>query len=304
MKPLNNAEVIESLSHAGIISCDIPVPQEGLYLDGSLFSRLQDEQQLPHRMHFQPTQLRAIGRENSRNMVFFGDLSLHSFSSKKDLVVPIAVKPYGNPSEQDQAMHEYAMNEHLRSLGINGPRQIGLLIDNGILYNISLFEPEIVTLDSVDWTATSPTTKESLFMRAAETLVLLHANGIFHGDPQLKNFAVQPERNKHWVFDTEYSLSIRDNGSDIGQTHGLIANAILDLEILIESMKLHKIIPEDSVTAFEASYHLVLKPYQDTVLKSAHSMPYINELKHYVDVIVDLLYMNALQQRGEANSTT
>lgn len=294
--PLDSSAFIEQLNHEGMASRDIEPPtQDGLYLDSELLDALAVEGRSPTEAAFEVLPLQSIGRENSRNMVFFGNLYLHN-PGGEDEAINIAVKPLRGIQNQKAAMHEFAMNEFLASKGIDGPVQIGIMRNGDDIYLLSEFEPHIITLDSLDWPSLDEETKKHAINRGIESLVTLHSNGLFHGDAELKNLTMQPERTSIWIHDMELSVSLRDAPDNLYKPTGIIAKANQDLQSLAQSLRAYGVIPSrlSSLESFQYDMKLVIRPYCELIMKSQEDTPFIRQLKSHLRVIEELFYRAAM----------
>ncbi len=132
----------------------------------------------------------AKGREDSVQGVFFGELVLG-----QEFEVPVAVKPF--LTAVSTGAHETAMLLDLESKGLRVYRVLGIAwsINHGFAM-ITGFEEESKSLDNVDWDKglNEPIggylTNLEAIEQVGQSLGLMHANGIIHGDAGVKNFAV------------------------------------------------------------------------------------------------------------------
>jgi serine/threonine protein kinase len=298
LRPANSFFIIDTkailmlLSHNGTISSDIPaLEQNGLYFSPEFADSLQEANQVPHRVGFEPASLRAIGRENSRNQVFFGDLTLDNFSSSGTFNLPVAIKPFLKLSKQRVALNEFVMSKHLASLGINSFKQIGILKNDNDHYLISIFEPEVITLDSIDWDNLNDQETQFVINRGLETLALLHINGLAHGDAKLKNLAISPQMQKHWIVDMEHGVSFINTAQNIGQPNGLVAKICQDLKQLSKSLLDTKIIDptQTKEQICEQNLRRVLLPYAEIINRQPGEIRLTKSIQENLNIIINLL---------------
>jgi tRNA A-37 threonylcarbamoyl transferase component Bud32 len=139
-----------------------------------------------------------IGREDSSQQVFFGelDLTVDKGSAGESRVVPIAIKPYC--IKKRAAIHEFValdlINEH-RNMEAYHP--IGFWAqDPKNIFLLTMFEAEVQTLDNINWQLNGSDTLNEHFepfgaLRAcASILARMHSQGYAHRDAQIKNMGV------------------------------------------------------------------------------------------------------------------
>ncbi|MDQ3094263.1 MAG: hypothetical protein M3Q70_03765 [bacterium] len=165
----------------------------------------------PKRISFMGTPTRAVGREDSRNNVFFGDLTLHSYRGRRhEHGVPVAVKPFLGLEKEDFLVRELQAIHDIGRIGLNGVKPIGVVKSGDNSFMVSLFEQEHITLDSIDWQRISPEVRQRTIRRGLLSLLELQTNDRVHGDADPRNLTIQPNLLGTWHVDLEHSTRAED----------------------------------------------------------------------------------------------
>ncbi len=170
---------------------------------------------------FAPRPLFRFGREDSRRQLFFGEMSGIGVASEEKPTVEVAVSTIPHAKDfikHQQSLHEIAMYQHVASLDVPTLDVLGLIkSDAPDIYGfvITRYEPDIRTLDTLEWGDMTAKEAANALSHAVDTLALLHANYIFHGDPAFKNIAVCDANQKPTIVDLELSGSLLDEQDDV-----------------------------------------------------------------------------------------
>lgn len=141
---------------------------------------------------FMPYRTRAGKR--SAHGVFFGELVYGDEENPQRL--PVAVKPHAADAQRSAAK-DYAANLGVQELGMHNLESVGVIMSSDkerTAYSISVLEPEITTLDSVNWDYIRSNPKLAMqiaptWSQVARSAALIHATGSMHGDFAARNIA-------------------------------------------------------------------------------------------------------------------
>ncbi len=295
---LDMSAMLSGLDHSGRISSDITIPEDhGLYIDEAMYDDLKVKHQLPHAMEFSDRPLSEIGRSDSHNLVFFGDLDWRNYGRNPDFIARVAVKPMLKVVNERRALHEYTIGHYVAGMGIDTVKHFGIIRSRSGLFMLSHFRPELRTLDQKNWEGLSNEETDQTVKRGLESLVALHSVGVFHGDAALKNLTDQPDRKKVGVVDLEYSVSKRDTykAGDLYSPVGILRAVCNDLSTVIKSLKSHGVINKnDGGDDFQKSYDLVLSQYSELLFKHPNPTPILQDIRANIGVIEALFYNEAI----------
>jgi|AntRauTorckE6833_2_1112554.scaffolds.fasta_scaffold01909_5 hypothetical protein len=176
----------------------------------------------PDRIVFNSKPLLRLGREDSRQQVFFGELQGQWFHESEVQSVDIAVKAIPRKeADKHKVLHEIGMYQYAKRQGIPTLEVLGAVIndnqasDTPYGYVMTRFEPDIQTLDSLNWSNLSREEAGQALEHAVDTLVVLHSNYLFHGDFEFKNIAAVEGGQSPKVVDLEFGDSMRDEVDNI-----------------------------------------------------------------------------------------
>jgi hypothetical protein len=152
--------------------------------------------QMIESLHFAHREDWAVGREDSTQVVFFGEADI-SVDDGQTHNVGLAVKPY-NIFHRDRAIHEYVALEHFHDdPHLKSYEPLGFWVDStGYPFLLTRFEESVISLDNAQWDkdGDNPLKEHfSLFealQRSAQILARLHIRGFTHRDAQIKNMAI------------------------------------------------------------------------------------------------------------------
>jgi tRNA A-37 threonylcarbamoyl transferase component Bud32 len=172
-------------------------------------------------LDFIPRPLMRLGREDSRRQVFFGEMQGIRYPCNPEVSVEVAVSAV--PAEEDyinheRSLHEIAMYQYLAKMGIPTLDVLGFVRSHEpdvYGFVITRYEPDIRTLDTLDWTMMSERDAAGALSHAVDMLALLHTNYVFHGDAEFKNIAVRDTDQHPTVVDLELSGSLSAEADDI-----------------------------------------------------------------------------------------
>ena len=159
---------------------------------------------------------KQIDGRRSAHGVRFG-----SMGGKADLGIRVALKPFSDPSD---AVNELSGYERLLELNIPTFSPIGIFpaLHGDHFISVSAKNNNLQSLDRAPWVVGRAADSEKSMMLAEEndrqvkgisdTLAYIHANGIFHPDGQVKNFAANAS-GRVGVIDTE-GMVVRELGDE------------------------------------------------------------------------------------------
>lgn len=162
----------------------------------NIIGRLGLDQYLLSSSNFREREDWRLGREDSGQGVFFGELRL-GIDNGDETTLPIACKPY-KLLERHRAIHEYAALEKFKdSPTLKSYEPIGFWVDGqGGATLLTSFEEQVTSLDNVNWDKSGKDILHdhydlfSALKRSAQILARLHAVGYAHHDAQIKNMAI------------------------------------------------------------------------------------------------------------------
>lgn len=127
--------------------------------------------------------------------------------------------------------------------------------------------------------------------RGLETLALLHINGLSHGNSELKNLAISPHTQKHWIIDMEYGVSFLHSAQKIASPTGVISKINQDLRQLGKSLLDHKIIDSTQTNKeiCEQNLQLILIPYAQIINQQASNIGLTKIIQNNINTIITLL---------------
>lgn len=180
--------------------------------------------------------IRTGRAETSAHQVFFG--LLHDGNGEMGKYLPIAVKPC--VTNQYTAMYDW-LNTTIANQ-YHGERSydpIGFIMQGGVGYALTRLEREQDTLDTTNWASLFRGNEHSVqyegqrgsLAAIAELLADFHRKKVFHGDPQLKNIAIDITGELFFI-DWESATFYQDQANDQWLTH----KTIHDLRVLFGSL--------------------------------------------------------------------
>lgn len=220
---------------------------------------------------FTPMPGLGLGATDSAHGVFFGRL-------KNDRV---AVKHYSGDNAVEKAKHEASMLELVAKLGfltLSPLRVVGFKNDVDA-YLITEYQEDLTTMSAIVQRRNEFTSSQ--VKRTAETLGALHAQGVTHGDSQIKNFALKRNAKGIMVFDFE-------NGGhkDFGG-HKKNSPYQHDLNSLVQSLAYKTYGGLNQNAAAERIYEDVIEPYMitapDGLGAEAVDVVALNSLGKFID---------------------
>ncbi len=158
---------------------------------------------------FQPQPGHRLSREQSHNKVFFGRLwVVPPFEMGEDLQLQVAVKSREH-CDRARLAGETALYQHLGGIGLRTFKPAGLLHGVEADHLMTYFDGPVVTMDTIEWPEL--TLDEAWFevAKAVDTMALLHAEGLFHGDLAFRNVAFD-ESNQIVIIDPELMTCFRN----------------------------------------------------------------------------------------------
>ncbi len=156
-----------------------------------------------------------LGATDSQHEVAFAAIELEDSNRELD-VIPMAVKRFDEAS-RDGAILEFNSLVAVGQKGLDALKPLALVKDGQEAYMLTGYRPDITSLDNERWDAAPG---EQDFEAVCENLAFIadsmgamHANGIFSGDAQPKNF-VRSDTGKPVIIDLEAGSGVYETGSD------------------------------------------------------------------------------------------
>jgi hypothetical protein len=159
-------------------------------------------------------------------------------TSKRGNIMSVAMKPF---RDMDKAANEYMGYQILRSIGIETFDPVGIFPSNDgeTSVVITKYRSDLKGLDQDTWLVGRRVTSQEdikthelntkTVKEIAEVLAILHSNGVFHPDGQIKNYAIT-ENGQVGVIDTE-NLTVVDDDFELASAH-----AWRDIQKLMRSL--------------------------------------------------------------------
>jgi tRNA A-37 threonylcarbamoyl transferase component Bud32 len=153
---------------------------------------------------FKPRAGHRLGREQSHNVVFFGQLAAASpYGVHEEIQVAVKSREHKN---RGHLAAEAALFQHLGALGMKTFEVAGLLHGVEADHLLTYFDGPVTTMDTVDWSELTIDEAWLEVSKAVDTMVLLQAHGLFHGDLEFRNVAFN-ESNEIVIVDPELMVS-------------------------------------------------------------------------------------------------
>jgi len=181
-----------------------------------------------------------VGREDSTQQVFFGELELTTDIGLdgKSRTIPIAIKPY--ILAKKAAIHEFValdlINEHKNMESFH---PIGFWAqDSSNIFLLTRFENEVKTLDNINWMLNGTDMLNEHFepfaaLRAcAKILAFMHSQGFVHRDAQIKNMGI----DSHGIRIVDLTQLRRISLPDFGYDNDSRLMVLGDFKLLTESV--------------------------------------------------------------------
>lgn len=211
----------DRLSHIGDMATPDPdhALASGIYVRSGAFGTVPESASAV--VAYAPQPLADVGRKTERaaggaaethHGTFFGALNLSGDNGES---TPVAIKPLSHNSyaSVDHATQELAMLEYTAASGLPTLDVLGIVVDNEAAipttYIITRRDPEIRSLDTLDWSREAAHADEHL-ATAITTLAALHSQLIFHRDLEFKNVSSRDDQGSIVVYDLEWAISLRD----------------------------------------------------------------------------------------------
>lgn len=242
--------------------------------------------------------VRTAGAETSAHGVFFGLLS----NSEGDRVLPVAIKPCR--TKPAKAYADWLNNSLIAQTGQDHFTPVGFMIGAETNYSITELKQGAETLDNSEWGAVlmdeqNPAYQgqRALLKKLGGVLSVLHANNIFHNDPQFKNL-VNDVAGHVFLIDWESSSFYSDNAPQ----EVLVTKAAHDLRVLFGSMARSK---EDKGVGLLSGLgpwmqwqhfkEYIFNPYMDAYLAARPGEASFNRLAEVEELTRDYILGNGLK---------
>lgn len=239
--------------------------------------------------------LRAARAETSAHQVFFG--LLHDGDPDRRSL-PVAVKPCVKRPEK--ACSDWVNNSLVKRDGLRGFEPVGFMMHDGKGYSITRLDVSADTLENTPWSAVFRDEQDERFAHQRETLseiaiklARLHEKGIFHGDPQFKNVALDVTGE---VFFIDWESSTVFEERELSEDRRF-ERASKDLRILFASMTrteeqegvglLSHLTPR---TRWDFFKKYIFNPYMEKTLEKSEDARFemLGELEEHIrDYIID-----------------
>lgn len=165
----------------------------------------------PENISFTHIELLEMGHEESYHGTFAGRLNMESADGTVVTERLVAVKPF-YLHEGGSAVQELAMLQHVRKLGFETVRPLGLIMDRWAqpprLFLITEYAGELSTMAAENWRGVSREDVAERVKPAVDTVLALNEKGAVHGDPQFKNIATGESTDSQIIHDLEEARSI------------------------------------------------------------------------------------------------
>ena len=262
-----------------------------------------EKAELPDRVSFTPQPTLRLGREDSYQDVFFGNLEIACFNTGASRTSQIAVKPIKDQGfTEERLLHEAAMYQYMQRIGVPTVELAGvMLFDNpqeGIKgFVVTEFDPELTTLDTFPWHKFSDDEKINQLMYGVDSLALLNSYLLFHGDGEFKNIGVTDSGASIKMVDLEYGSALageQDNVKLIAQrmSHDFACLTLSVQKYILPTFR--RDTATNDVERFNILHNLVYEPYLQRIiqLQSDH----LAVLRNAYDIVIE---QKARQATGE-----
>lgn len=152
---------------------------------------------------FQPRPGHRLGREQSHNVVFFGQLVLARELGNES--ISVAVKSREHKDGRALA-GELALFQRLGRVGLKTFNPVGLLHGDEAQHLLTEFDGPVTTMDVIEWKDLTLDEAWCEVKKAVDTMALLHSNMLFHGDLEFRNVAFN-QSNETVIVDPELMVS-------------------------------------------------------------------------------------------------
>lgn len=248
-----------------------------LYLNEDLkmkFGVSPEDWRFPTDISFEPQLNLAIGAADSAHGVFFGVLNFTPIDEDvydgDEGGLAVAVKEY--ESRPKKVYNEYYYLNLLYERGFNTLRPLALVRGPNSNYLITMYDPSYATLDNFRWALYSGTEEYESeaaprLEKVAAGLAELHAEGIFHGDCQVKNLGIT-ENGEFRVVDLERAFHVElDELQTSSGVEKFVEGAFHDLEQFCKSLN-RKDFLRNSTSPIYSSEMMgrIVSPYLENLL--------------------------------------
>jgi hypothetical protein len=184
------------------------------HFDGDLLRPFRDHgERGPAQVSFTRNTLLEMGNDQSYHGTILGNMQLTSSDGAVVENHLVAVKPF-LLSEGASVVQELAMLQQAARDGLSAVKPLALItdrynIDAQRIFLVTELNQELSTLARENWRGVQGDEVAEALEPAVSTLVLMHENGMVHGDPQFKNIATGETQGTEIVFDLEDGRDIR-----------------------------------------------------------------------------------------------
>jgi len=177
--------------------------EDGVYISPN--TSLSSGEHLPQLTNVELLPGVQLGAGDSLHGVVFGRVAIEVDDEHR--VVEAAIKPFKGDASEGSATNEHNRLLDAAKLGFDALKPVALAKDGSVEYLVTELRDDLTTLDNVDWTISpsDPRYESEVVPNLrfiAENTGLMHAKGLFSGDPQPKNY-VRSDTGKLVVMDLE-----------------------------------------------------------------------------------------------------
>jgi hypothetical protein len=273
----------EWINHSGKYSRpDITVP-EGFLVDPQLDAFATTEgDAIPRCFFYKPPH--RLGRENSHNKVFFGEVTNTDPIDQFEVPgIDIAVKTK-SASHYRSLLGELAMFQYMSNLELPTFRPYGLLHSNENFYLMTLTERPVDTMDTIDWRSMELDERWTQLHYAIETLGILHGHLLFHGDSEFKNIGFD-DTGDIVVVDPELMVSSLELG------YAYESETVYDIDEKNFSMRsIKRAMSKDFTDLIRSIHEYIFRGLPDTQRPGSESAVFKELKRHLFNPYRNLIY--------------
>jgi hypothetical protein len=266
------------------------------------FAEKLDARRFPDRVEFQPHPLLRIGRDNSRQQVFFGKLTGRWFHEATEASKQLAVKPIPNRFiAKQQVLHEAAMYQYAASQGLPTLNVLGIVMiaeqpREVAGYLLTEFEPDFITLDNLDWSTIGEEEASAAVSSALDSLAALHSHLLFHGDAEFKNIGIGEAEDAFRLVDFEFGASAQAIPENIARIAQFISADFSGIGKSFDEYVLRyaEEKPKNDIDRFNIHHNALYEPYIERILQS--NSEHLDVLAKAYQVVIN---QKEAQARGE-----
>lgn len=271
---------LRNLQHAEIVEEQVTPQHLDALVSGIPVVETEAHQAIIPTSNFEVYPEKTIENRRSAHGVSFGQfVGWLPTKSKFDSLLKVAIKPFNNPED---ALREFTGYRLLGNLAVESFEPVGIFPAKEGSHFISMTKTrkDLVSIDRDEWVVGRRVDSESTaeiterntrtVQDVSRVLAYVHANGVFHPDGQVKNWAVTPEGNIG-IIDTE-NLQKREIGH--GDSSEL---AWQDINKLVKSLILNSKDSDAKMFGVGMLHGLPLNQLRESI-EELIIFPYVEEL--------------------------